>query len=49
MDPDPHSNCGSGSAFKLLIWIRLQEGKKLPTKIEKSTVVSWFEVLDVLF
>jgi hypothetical protein len=27
---------GSGSAFKLLFWILIQEGKKLPTEIEKK-------------
>jgi hypothetical protein len=41
--------CGSGSA-----WIRIQiadpdaGGQKWPTKIEKSTEFSCFEVLDVL-
>jgi hypothetical protein len=51
---------GSGSALiriNLSCWIRIRNlnadpdpgGKKLPTKIEKSTEFSCFEVLDVLF
>jgi hypothetical protein len=32
-DPDPH-----GSALILVGWIRIQEGKKLPTKIEKMKI-----------
>jgi hypothetical protein len=37
-----------GSGFG--IWIRIKEGKNyLPTKIGKSSEISYFEVLDVLF
>jgi hypothetical protein len=39
LDPDPHSNCGSGS----------RRAKMNHKKIEKSTEFSCFEVLDVLF
>jgi hypothetical protein len=48
--------CGSGSGYT---WIRIDLGRldpdpdpgaqKLPTKIEKRTEFSCFEVLDVLF
>jgi hypothetical protein len=37
-DPDPQSNCGSGS-----------RRAKMTQKIEKRTEFSYFEVLDVLF
>jgi hypothetical protein len=39
LDPDPHTNCGSGS----------RRAKMTPKKIEKRTDLSSFEVLDVLF
>jgi hypothetical protein len=38
-----------GSALILEDWIRIQEGKNDPQKIEKREEISTFEVLDVLF
>jgi hypothetical protein len=40
VDPDPHR-----SAMKLVVWIRIPEGKRT-IKCEKNSI---FEVLDVLF
>jgi hypothetical protein len=40
LDPDPHTNCGSGSGSRRA---------KMTPKIDKRTEFSSFEVLDVLF
>jgi hypothetical protein len=48
LDPDPHGY-DSGSAFKIRIRIRIQEGRNEPPKIEKGKEISCFEVPDVLF
>jgi hypothetical protein len=40
LDPDPHTNCGSGTGSRRA---------KITKKIEKRTEFSSFEVLDVLF
>jgi hypothetical protein len=38
-----------GSPLILVGWIRIQEGKNDPQKIEKREEISDFEVLDILF
>jgi hypothetical protein len=40
LDPDLHSKCGPDPDPR---------GQKLPTKLEKSTEISGFKMLDVLY
>jgi hypothetical protein len=43
------NSAAHGSALILVDWIRIQEVKNDPPKIEKREEISVFEVLDVLF
>ncbi len=47
--PQPAPQAGLRIRINLSCWIRIQEGKNDPQKIEKNPEFSCFEVLDVLF